>query len=180
MNAQTAMQDLHPDHIFPINSPVGESECNGRIENGIRRAQEKIRALRHQFESNIKCRVPDEAPVMVWLVRWVAELLSKYAVGSDVKTPYERIHREDCMTPMVPFGETVLYLPLKTVHRNKGTPAKKAGVWLGVSERTEEVLIGTNRGVIKCSAVERFSDGDEWNRHNVLEMVGTPWEHVPG
>ena len=43
---QRAIQDLKPE-IIPINSPVGESACNGRIENAIRRVQEKMRALRH-------------------------------------------------------------------------------------------------------------------------------------
>ena len=180
VSLQTAMQDLIPDHIIPISSPVRESECNGRIENGIRRAQEKIRTLRHQLENNIKQRVPYDAPVMAWLVRWVAELLSKYAVGDDGKTPYERIHREDCVIPLVPFGETVMYVPLKTVHRNKGIPAKKAGVWLGVNERTEEMLIGTEFGVIKCRTVDRFNEKDRWHKHNVLGMIGTPWEPVPG
>ena len=35
--------------IVPINSPAGESACNGRVENTIRRVQEKIRVLRHQL-----------------------------------------------------------------------------------------------------------------------------------
>ena len=46
---QRALQDLKSD-IIPINSPVGESACNGRVENAIRRVQEKMRTLRHQFE----------------------------------------------------------------------------------------------------------------------------------
>ena len=41
LNVQIVMQGLHPDRIIPLNSPVGESECNGRIENAIRRVQEK-------------------------------------------------------------------------------------------------------------------------------------------
>ena len=88
--------------------PWGESECNGRVENAIRRVQEKIRTLRHQLEHNIKTRVPDDSPIMAWLIRWAAELLSKYAVGDDGRTPYERIRTEDCVTPLVPFGETIM------------------------------------------------------------------------
>ena len=42
---QKAIQDLKSD-IVPINSPVGESASNGRVENTIRRVQEKIRVLR--------------------------------------------------------------------------------------------------------------------------------------
>ena len=56
VNIQLAVQELRDREIIPINSPVGESECNGRVENAIRRVQEKTRALRHQIESNNKNR----------------------------------------------------------------------------------------------------------------------------
>ena len=180
INIQTAMQELRPDKIIPTNSPVGESECNGRVENAIRRVQEKIRAIRHQVEDNIKCKILEDALLMSWLVGWSAELLSKYAVGEDGRTPYERIRKEDCVVPLVPFGETVMYLPLKTVHKNKGMPSKRVGVWIGVSERTEEILIGTRNGVVKCRIVERLGAKERWNKDAVLGMVGTPWEPVPG
>ena len=47
-------------------------------------------------------------------------------------------------------------------------------------ERTEEVLIGTKRGVVKCWTVERLDIAERWDKNNILEMVGTPWEPVPG
>ena len=47
VDVQIAMHELRLDRIIPINSPVGESESNGRVKNFIRRVQEKIRTLRH-------------------------------------------------------------------------------------------------------------------------------------
>ena len=64
VNVQTAMQECLPNKIISINNPVGESECNGRIENAIRRVQEKVRALRHQVNSSIKHKVLDDVPIM--------------------------------------------------------------------------------------------------------------------
>ena len=180
VNVQTAMQELSLDHIIPLNSPVGESECNGRVENVIKRVQEKVRTLRHHVEYQIKAKIPDDAPIMSWLVTWSAELISKYAVGEDGKSPYGRIRKEDCVTPLVLFGETVLYLPLKTVHRNKGTPAKRMRIWLGVSERIEEVLTGTKYGVIKCRIVQRLDESERWKKSGIMEMKGAPWEPVIG
>ena len=106
---------------------MGESESNGRVENAIRRTHEKFRVLRHQVEHGTGRKIWDGAPIMAWMIRWAAELISKYAVGEDGRTPYERLRKEDCVTPLVPFGETVMYLPLKIVHRNKGMPAKRSG-----------------------------------------------------
>ena len=176
---QTAIQELRPN-VIPTNSPVGESECNGRVENCIRRIQEKVRALRHQLEQGIKEKVPDEAPIMAWLVRWVAELIFKYSPGDDGRTPFERIRLESFAVPLVPFGENVMYLPLKTSSGSNGEPAKKSGVWLGTIERTEEAIIGTTRGIVKCRTVNRIAAHERWNKTAVLEMQGLPWETIPG
>ena len=116
---QRAIQEPRPN-VIPVNSPVGETECNGRVENTIRRKQDKARVLRHQIEQGIKTKIPDDAPIMSWFVRWAAELIAKYAPGDDGRTPFERIRHEVCMVPVVLFGETVMYLPLQIVCRHFG------------------------------------------------------------
>ena len=62
ISLQGAIQDLRPKEVIQVNSPVGESESNGRVENAIRRVQEKSRALRHQLETNIKTKILDSTP----------------------------------------------------------------------------------------------------------------------
>ena len=180
VDVQTAMQELRPDKMIPTNSPIGESESNGRAENSIRRVQEKVRTLRHHVEHKAKMKIPDDAPLVAWLVRWAAELISKYSRGDDGKSPYERLRGEPSKVPLVPFGERVLYLPMKTVKRPKGEPAKRVGIWLGINERTEETLVGTEKGVIKCRTISRFSQDDAWDKELLLRMKGVPWNPVPG
>ena len=51
---------------------------------------------------------------------------------------------------------------------------------MGVIERTEEIFIGTRRGVVKCRIVSGLSDEQRWNVELVEHIVGTPWELVPG
>ena len=179
ITVQKPIQELRPN-VIPTNSPVRESECNGRVENTIRRVQEKVRTLRHQLEQGIGDKIPDDAPIMSWLVRWAAELISKYATGDDGRTPYERVRLESCAIPLVPFGETVMYLPLQIAIGSKGEPAKKQGVWLGTIERTEETIIGTRYGVVKCRTVSGLPSNERWGRRMVLGMDGVPWETVVG
>ena len=150
VSLQSAIQELRPKEVIPVNSPVGESESNGRVENAIRRVQEKTVVLPHQLECNMKRRLPETSPVMAWLVKWAAEFLSKHSCGDDGRSPYERLHGEKCVTPLVPFGESVMYLPMRTASSSKGEPARKVGIWLGIIERAEETFIGTRNGVIKC------------------------------
>ena len=105
IDVQTTMQELRPNMMIPTNSPIGESESNGRAENSIRRVQEKVWTIRHHVEQKAKMKIKDDAPLMAWLVRWSAELLSKYSRGDDGKSPYERIRGEPSKVPLVPFGE---------------------------------------------------------------------------
>ena len=128
----------------------------------------------------MKTTIPDDAPIMFRMVRWTAELISKYAPRDDGRTPFQRIRNETCMTPLVPFGETVMYLFLQTAKSSKGEPAKKPGVSLGTIERTEEIIIGTKFGVVKCRIVNRLTTNERWDRTMVLGMEGAPWQPMPG
>lgn len=166
---------------IPINSPVGESECNGRAENAIRRVKEKVRTLMAQLEDGIGEKIQKGANIIPWMVRWAGELISKYALGFDGKSPYERLRGERCKVPMAMFGEVVLYLPLKTAKslQEEAQPKMSTGIWLGVIERTEESIIGTEKGIIKCRIVNRLPEDQRWDKQRVLSMRGSPWSPVP-
>ena len=116
---------------IPINSPVGESECNGRAENVVRRAKEKTRILMAQLEYGIGGKIPKGANIIPWMVRWAGELITKYAPGYDGKIPYERLRGEPCRVPLAMFGGIVLYLPLKTAQSltEHTQPKMRMGLW---------------------------------------------------
>lgn len=63
-SVQMAIQELRSKDVMPINSLVGESECNGRAANTIRRIQEKTQALRHAVEQGITEKLQEDAPIM--------------------------------------------------------------------------------------------------------------------
>ena len=111
-------------------------------------------------------------PFATWLVRWAGKILTKYTPGKDGKTPWERRRGEKCNKTIVPIGEKVLYLPLKTasIHTKKGEPKMDEGIWLGVNGRTEEVFIGTERGVVKCRTVRRMPDDKCWDGELISRM----------
>ena len=69
-SVQSAVQELRPKGAVPVNSPVGESGCNGRTENAIRRFQEKARALRHGLEKGIGEKLSGNSRIMAWFVRF--------------------------------------------------------------------------------------------------------------
>ena len=116
-----------------------------------------MRALRYAVEQGIGETIPDKAHIMSWMEMWVAKLIAKYSPRDDGRIPFEGIKLESCAVPSVPFGETVMHLPLQTATSSKGIPAKKQGVWLGTIKRTEESITGTTLGIVKCSIASRLS-----------------------
>ena len=56
----------------------------------------------------------------------------------------------------------------------------REGIWLGTNERTEENIIGTNVGVVKCRTVQRKPEGSQWNAAQLVEMRGSAQQPVPG
>ena len=73
-----------------------------------------------------------------------------------------------------------MYLQLKTASWSKGGPAKRIGAWLGIIERTEDIIVGATFGVAKCRTVSRLTEEDRWSKELVLGMQGVPWQPVPG
>ena len=54
------------------------------------------------------------------------------------------------------------------------------GIWLGIIERTEEHLIGTEHGVVKCRTGQRLPGNQRWDWTMVTSIPGTTWKPVPG
>ena len=69
--------------------------------------------------ANIKLQATDS--ILQWLIRWVAMAYSRYKLGADGKTPYERQKGRKCVLEVVPFGELVRYKKLGR-RRKSGNP----------------------------------------------------------
>ena len=55
------------------------------------------------------------------------------------------------------------------------------GIWLGLRDESDEILIGTNKGVVRARSVRRRANFEErWNLNQFNNMKGTPWEPIPG
>ncbi len=62
---------------------------------------------------------------MQWLARWAAMLLSRFRVGDDHLTAYERQKGKSCDLEVLPFGETVWYRTLgDSVRRKRALESK--------------------------------------------------------
>ena len=104
---------------MPERPPVGESQSNGIIERAVGLVAGQARTLKAALELRIGPRVPPDARILCWLVEFAAYLVNRCDLGRDGKSPLQRLHGRRDNTPILEFGEKILYMPAKPVRRGK-------------------------------------------------------------
>ena len=136
--ALTALRDAIikalPDGATPVKTPVGESSSNGGVEQAIRTLKGLLRVHLAALERNVNAKFPSNHPALTWLVEHVADVISKYMVGVDGKTAYERLFGRAVREEGLEFGESLHWRHRPTKDMNVVLDARwSSGVWLGRS-----------------------------------------------
>ena len=76
------------------------------------------RTLKAALEHRIGARVPPDARILCCLVEFAAFLMNRCDIGSDGKTPLHNLHGRRDNTPILEFGETILYVAEPARGRN--------------------------------------------------------------
>ena len=71
-------------------SPVGESQSNGKVEDAGKLVREFTRVLKEQLEEEAGMKISGNEPITLWMIRWASMICSRFLVGKDGKTGYER------------------------------------------------------------------------------------------
>ena len=98
----------------PVNSPVGDSQSNGRVENATKKVRNQVKTILSVWGQNGRVRVARDHPVYPWVFEWAADLMTRYAhVGDLGKTAVQLICGSKSSRDIAQFGEKILYKPLK-------------------------------------------------------------------
>ena len=97
----------------PENSPKGESQSNGSIESAIRELAGMTRTLKDAIESKIGEPLGQDHPMLPWIVEHSGTVITRYRIGKDGRTAYQRIKGKNPSNRVVPLEEKVLYLQPK-------------------------------------------------------------------
>ena len=76
--------------VMPEESPLGESQANGEVENSVRMIKAQVRKLRLSLESRYKVKLREDHPIIPWLVAEAAEAINRFQIGLDGKSRRER------------------------------------------------------------------------------------------
>ena len=113
------------------------------------------------MEANLGKKIPEDHPVIAWMVKHAAATMNRFQVGRDGKTAYRRLKGRNFKRQYVKMGEAVWFLKPKTEGKNKGESRWGEGIWLGIREESGEYIIGTQKGVIKVRTIRRRGSHQE-------------------
>ena len=136
--------------------------------------EDLIKTLKSAFEARVNMRLGSTHPVVLWLVEYASVLLSKYSVGNDGRTTYQKLHGKRAHEKLVEFGEKVLYF-IPKAKRAKLDKRFGVGVFLGRALWGDENYIARADGtVIRTQGLARMSPKLSWDSKWFKDIKGTP------
>lgn len=164
--------------------PVGASQSNGAVERAVQEVKAHVRTIRLVLQARYGRKIEEHDHIIPWLVKDAAEQINRFImVGPDGRTRSERPRGRRWLRVMAEIGECLHYRRL-----GEDRPGKKKtfgtmweeGSWLGVCEESGEIIVGTERGVVRASAFRRKATNEErWNRERFDKFVGVPVASSP-
>ena len=180
-----SLAKYHGGKVVPESPPRGESASNGAVESAGKLVREFVRVLKEQVEHSAQLDLGTTDVLTLWMVRWAAMLCSRYLVGKDGLTAYQRRRGRNCHIPVVIFGEKVWYKQIRASkeRKDKFESEWQEGIWLGHRRNTNEHVIGTRDGAVRAYAIKRKDASQRWDATLLKEIRGTPEQpnpHKPG
>ena len=117
-----------------------------------------IRTVRSSLESRLGARIPDDHPLLSWIVQYSGAMQRRFTTGDDGRVPHERVHGRKCHQPMAEFGERVWWMPLDPGNaQDLPSPGDRFsdGWWVGPVDGQHEAYILTVNGAVRCRTFRR-------------------------
>ena len=156
-------------------APKGSSSSNGIAEKAVQEVQGQVRTMKSALASRVGYVPSDTSPVMAWMTEAAGQLITRYQVGHDGKTAYERSHGRRAGRPMAEFGEKVWYKVARDKAAAKLAPRWNQGIFFLRRERSDEAVIGTRDGVLKTRSIKRMIAQERWDADMIKTLRGYPW-----
>ena len=164
--------------MIPEESKTGDSRANGCCEVAVRETKGQVKAMKSALEEKLDIKIGERHPILAWIGRHANFMLSRFRVGPDGRTPYERSRGRRWLRPSVVFGERVWFKPLKSYGIGPWEGMKE-GLFLGAHGRNGDALLMTTEGVLKGGSLKRMVEEKRWTKDDFDRMMGTPWRMRP-
>ena len=156
---------------------MGESQSNVIIEPAVELVAGQARTLMASLEHRIGTGVPPDARILGWLVEFAAYLMNKCDIGSDGKTPLQRLHGRKDNTRILELREKNLYMPAKPARGGKWEPRFHPGVFVGMLNSSSEAVVVTEQELAiktRSAYVRRIPESERRDADRTLGMRAVP------
>ena len=143
-------------------------------ERAVQSLEEMIRVHQLSFKSRLKTKLPCARPLMAWLVEHCADVLNRYNIGADGRTPYQRLKGRKFVEHMLEFGTSVMFRVSGKVHGGVMQQRWFPGIWLGKKLHTQKHLVMKEDGLVGRSWAERKKKADPLSWKTMTKLISTP------
>ena len=169
------VSELRSSQTVLEHTPAGDSRANGRAERAVQAVEKKTRVLKLATEENLG-KFSCLHPCFPWLVMHAADCLTKYHIGVDGTTAYEKLKGWPYSGITHEFGACVLYQISAKVQGGDMSARWAKGIWLGKRFASEEHLIGISGGSVVRSGAVKPHPELEWDSGLFDTIAGSPWD----
>ncbi len=134
---QSKVQATRKSRTVPVNPPAYNPQSNGACEKGVQDVTGQTRKLKISLESRTGMVIDDSMKIMEWIYPHAAYVLTRFSLGHDGMTAWERLTGSKWTRPMMEIGETVL-AKLATRRIGKGRAKRQ-------KKKLQDGSDGTNR-----------------------------------
>ena len=161
----------------PVEIPADDHQALGEMEVAVREIKSQVRLLKASLEMRLGRKLHDDDPVLAWMPRHGADLINRYRVGPDGKTPDQRRTGKRWRKPAIEYGEKIFFREAGAkTHRNALQPKMQEGRYIGHHGRTGALLAITPEGVKRGTGLRRLPAEDRWTTDGWEELKGYPWD----
>ncbi|CAE7372762.1 GIP, partial [Symbiodinium sp. CCMP2592] len=147
----------------PTSTEHENAPANGVAEAAVKEVKRMVRAIVSELETNLKIEVGVDHPILAWIARHAAFLLTRFRIGEDGKSASERTLGRPWRRPTIVFGEQVMFKPVGGKHKRGSLDNRVSmGRYIGTASRNADLMIMTGDGVTRGHSVHRRLDADKW------------------
>eukprot|EP00971_Amphidinium_carterae_P347420 6489422-Amphidinium_carterae.1 len=151
-----------------------DHQANGLAESAVRDVKAQFRVLKLAIEDDYGCVLDRESPILSWVVRAAGAALTRGSVGTDGKTPFERLQGHRYRRQLPPLCKTVMY-KIRDGDPSRAEPRWLKGIFLGTVSKSNELYIGIADAVTKSRSVRRLAEHEQHDLDLLRSVKGTPW-----
>ena len=119
-------------------------------------------------------KVDSKSIVLPWLEKHAAYVLSRFVKRDDGRSAWARLRGKACDSPLARIGETVNFKIVRG-EMAKLEPRWATGTFLGRTDESYEVIVGTAARVECVRTFRRRTRDRQWQRDSFTTFIGVPW-----